>query len=431
MHSSNHSEKKKKEQKEQDNFPYNCIILTLKTKIRYILSAIMKSLYILLIGIICFTKVIGQITLSPSNKGERNRNEIDNQLIVPSITTQTLQGSKLDGPRLLQPTTNSELNKKNLFKPEKEWKVIGENDILPRDGLDIRINMETGLKEAKLSDSKVSDITTDSAYSFSTQFKEVYELVSNNDYNNALLKLDDLLEFVHDYKYGQEIITHEWASLSKLMMDEQLPANLNEIITRVVISAMRNNPPVIDYIRDHSADSLVTKLFSKVELCDDFILLKRYVTFLEQFLDPKQITSQNLNILYSIFNRSSDKQLKWKILHIVSYFYTHGQFMDLEHDSLWFKHYLAMIEDSAADEYHIRLFFDTLYDIKSHYENNIQVPSSFLNWLNNQIQIRENINDLSERDPEQIEFNDRLKESRHNVFGNPMAGRIKHFNDEL
>ena len=61
----------------------------------------------------------------------------------------------------------------------------------------------------------------------------------------------------------------------------------------------------------------------------------------------------------------------------------------------------------------------------------MQVPSSFLNWLNNQIQIRENINDLSERDPEQIEFNDRLKEIRHNVFGNPMAGRIKHFNDEL
>ena len=97
-------------------------------------------------------------------------------------------------------------------------------------------------------------------------------------------------------------------------------------------------------------------------------------------------------------------------------------------DNLWI---LNMIEDSSTDEYHIKLFFNTLYNIKSHYGNDIKVPSSFLNWLNNQIQINENVNDLSERDPEQIEFNNILKESRHNVFGNPMADRIKRFNDEL
>lgn len=385
-------------------------------------------IYILLVGIIYITSAIDQITLSPSNKVEHDRDKMDNQLIVPSIISQTFQDSTSNGPRLLQPTAESLLSKKNLFRPEKEWKVIGENDILPRDGLDIRINMETGLKEAKLSD---NNEVSDNVYSFSTQFKEVYELISAKDYNTVLLKLDDLLEFVHDYKYGREIIMHEWASLSKLMLNEQLPTNLNEIITRVVVSAMRNNPPVIDYIRSHSNDDLVTKLFNKIELCDDLVLLKRYVTFLQQFLVPKQVTAQNLNILYAVFNRSSDKQLQWKVLNIVSYFYNHGQFVDFEHDSLWFNRYLDMIEDSSTDEYHIKLFFNTLYNIKSHYGNDIKVPSSFLNWLNNQIQINENVNDLSERDPEQIEFNNILKESRHNVFGNPMADRIKRFNDEL
>lgn len=390
----------------------------------------MKSIYVLLVGIVCFARAVNQITLSPSNKSGYNHNKETNQLIVPSVVSQS-ENSEVDGPRILQPTSKSVLDKKELFIPESEWKVVGENDILPRGGLDIRINMETGLKEAKLSDNKVSEMTSSNDYSFSIQFKEIYELIAANDYNNVLLKLDDLLEFVHDYKYGQEIIMHEWASLSKLMLDEQLPTSLREIVTRLIVSAMRNNPPVISYIRDHSSNDLVKILFNKIELCSDLVLLKRYVTFLQQFLVPSQITSEDLNILYSILNKSSDKQLKWKSLHIASYFYNDGQFIDLEHDSLWFNQYLTMIEDVSIDEYHIRLFFNTLYEIKSHYGNDIKVPSSFFNWLNKQIQTRENADDLNERDSEQIDFNNKLKDSRYNVFGNPMADRIKHFNDEL
>ena len=74
------------------------------------------------------------------------------------------------------------------------------------------------------------------------------------------------------------------------------------------------------------------------------------------------------------------------------------------------------------------IFFNTLYDIKSHYCSDVKVLSSFLNWLNSQIQIREDTNDLSERDREQIDFNNELKESRYNIFGNPVVDRIKYFN---
>ena len=98
------------------------------------------------------------------------------------------------------------------------------------------------------------------------------------------------------------------------MLNEQLPTYLREIITRLMVSTMRNNTPVINYIRNHSSNKLMENLFNEIESCSDLVLLKRYVIFLEQFLVLRQITSGNLNILYSILNKSSDKQVKWKFI---------------------------------------------------------------------------------------------------------------------
>lgn len=41
------------------------------------------------------------------------------------------------------------------FKPTKEWQVVGEDDVLPP-GCEIRMNMRTGLNEARLRGPRVN-----------------------------------------------------------------------------------------------------------------------------------------------------------------------------------------------------------------------------------------------------------------------------------
>lgn len=347
-----------------------------------------------------------------------------------------LSGRAHSEPQLLQPIDKSHLeNEQSLFVPELEWKIVPEGEMLPRDGLDIRINLDTGLKEAKLSDtSKISN------YNFKPQFNEIYSLIDQGNKNEIPLievKIDDLLEFVHDYKYGFDIISHEWASLYNIILNEKLPSSLREIVIRLIISAMRNNPPVIEYIRNHSKnDIFISQLFKEINSSSrDIILLKRFITLLDQYLSPyDSITQPQLSILYQTYKDSKDKQLNWKILEIVSkYCYNNTNkenFIDLSHDSLWFNIFIKEIQDKSIDEFQLRSFFNTLYNIKLHYDKDLKIPSNFLNWLNDQIIERET-DKLDERDIEQESFDNLLKHSRHEVFGNPMAQRIKHLDDEL
>ncbi|CAL9738020.1 nucleotide exchange factor Sil1p [Monosporozyma servazzii] len=358
----------------------------------------------------------------------------ETKLLKPmeKLHTDPIDNSHIE-PRLLQPIDNSPLDKEqNLFIPEIEWKIIAKDEILPRDGLDIRINLDTGLKEAKLSDSSKS-----SEYNFKSQFNEIYSLIQNENIEDVPLiqvKIDDLLEFVHDYKYGFDIISHEWASLYKIILNDQLPSSLREIVIRLVISAMRNNPPVIDYIRNHSKnDIFISQIFKEVESSSkDLIILKRFITLLDQYLSPYDIITQpQLSILYQTYKDSKDKQLNWKILEIVSkYYYNNNNFIDLSHDSLWFNIIIQEIQDQSLDEFQLRSFFNTLYNIKLKYDTKLNIPSTFLNWLNDQITQRGQDN-LNERDVEQESFDNLLKHSRHEIFGNPMADRIKHLDDEL
>lgn len=381
-------------------------------------QSINQSIMKLFTILTCAIPLSYAITLKPRSRVTENR-------IILAPSSNAKGDTEKEAPRLLQPIDKQSKEPK-LFVPEIEWKVVPEDEILPRDGLDIRMNLETGLKEAKLSDQSVTN-----DYTFTTQFNDIYSSIEHKDYPQAQLQIDDLLEFVHDYKYGHDIITHEWASLSQIILNNDLPSSLREIVVRLIISGMRNNPPVIDYIRVHSTSDLVSTLFYEINNnSSDLILLKRFITFLEQYLTPNDIIPKYLSILFQTYKLSKDKQLNWKILEIVSKYYNDNQFSDLPHDSLWFDTFLNEIQDPSIDEWQLRTFFKTLYNIKLQYDTELTIPSNYLNWLNNQIESRSNLN-LEERDEEQLSFDKLLKQSRHKIFGNPLADRMKHFDDEL
>ncbi|CCF57776.1 hypothetical protein KAFR_0D01300 [Kazachstania africana CBS 2517] len=329
-----------------------------------------------------------------------------------------------------------------VFEPTNEWQIIRPGQQIPG-GLDVKLNLETGLKEAKLLETE--EISTD--YEFTAQFNEIKGLLSNGDeqsYDEIESKLDDLLEFAHDYKHGLKIISHEFKFITEnLSFNESLPFKLREISARLILSCLRNNPPVLNYINE-TYPSYVGDIFSelsKQNVLEVQILMKRYLNILLELISENyQFSNFEFGTLSNIYKSTNDKQIKLKLLelishslqeeHSVSNLQKRNELIDVKSLAQEFS---THIRDKSIDELHVRKFFNSLFNLKKAYPNDIKVDEQFLNWLAQQSEERKlNLgNQLTERDLEQDSFDQKLIESRHLLFGNPMANRIKHFEDEL
>lgn len=128
-----------------------------------------------------------------------------------------------------------------LFEPSEDWKVIKPEQRLPA-GLDIRVNIDTGLKEAKLGDGNMatpkettstvkpqtettSDIPSDN-YEFSEQFTKLKDSSQKQDYTDVETQFEELMEFAHDYKYGYKIIIKEFDVLQRIALNNSFQSIL-------------------------------------------------------------------------------------------------------------------------------------------------------------------------------------------------------------
>lgn len=354
-----------------------------------------------------------------------------------------------------------------LFEADSDWKTVREGQVLPG-GLDIRMNMETGSKEAKLSDNSghtesqahanavvpvVAPSDNSDYYEFTNDFGTVNTLLENlhsdQDVVNLESKLDDLIVFAHDYKHGSKIITHEFGLLRKISLQKQLPTSVKELGVRMIVSCLRNNPKSIEYIQATHPE-FVHEIFQEldhgIEISNSapgtVSLAKRYLSVLDELLSPAyHFTKDQMLILKKIYE-FQDKQLRIKVLELLSKYFGLTQPSHLNKRDIidvapnvgeWAQELQKWIQDDTIDEIHTRKFFDSLYNIKTQLGSEIKVDSSFMNWLSHETERRkQNVeNQNQERDLEQDSFDKRLIESRHLVFGNPMAHRIKHFDDEL
>ncbi|EJS41799.1 sil1p [Saccharomyces arboricola H-6] len=361
-----------------------------------------------------------------------------------------------------------------IFEPKHDWQSILPGQELPG-GLDIRINMKTGLKEAKLNDEEHDNnsgtnellIASESVkpstddYEFSNDFKEIrsifdsHSTLSSHDITVLEDKFDNVMEFAHDYKHGYKIIVHEFPLLANVSLNENLSLTLRELSTRVITSCMRNNPPVVEFIDERFAGFKGQVILALSNLNDSNhkfsnILIKRYLSILNEL----PVTSQDLPIystinLQNVYQRNGkDKQLQIKVLELISKILKTGVRKNEDPDEVlykrnvqkwspdlqeWANEFQAMAQDKEIDELHMRTFFDTLYNLKSIFKSDITINKAFLNWLAQQCKERQSNldNGLHERDIEQDTFDKKLINSRHLIFGNPMAHRLKNFRDEL
>ena len=357
-----------------------------------------------------------------------------------------------------------------LFEPSKDWKVIKPEQRLPA-GLDIRVNIDTGLKEAKLGDGNMvtppeiittstenavanphTDIPSDT-YEFSEQFTNLKNSLQQGNYTDVQTQFEDLMEFAHDYKHGYKIIIKEFDFLQKTALNNSIPINIRELDARIIIACIRNNPPVIEYI-EQNYPNFVRDIFNNINEVEDVtpdvqLLVKRFINILTVLIesDPTYIVGVvDFETLRKVFYTIDDKQLKLRILEIIASFIERVHNEDLsktmKRDGIifvipkiqdWTKEFSKFVRDSDIDETHLRKFFNTLYNLKTDFGTDIKIDTSFINWLINQIEIRsKNLNNgLEQRDLEQDTFDKKLIDSRHKVFGNEMADSIKNFHDEL
>ncbi|CCH58271.1 hypothetical protein TBLA_0A04780 [Henningerozyma blattae CBS 6284] len=293
-------------------------------------------------------------------------------------------------------------------------------------------------------DSSLSITDASTEYEFSQQFNQIRQLLKQNsidDYNKAETLLDDLIEYSHDYKYGFSIITHEFVLLKDTMLNPSYPVSLREVTSRIIIGCLRNNPPVIEYIITNYPtfkDEIFQwfqglKIQNKVKIISSQdILIKRYMSILDELLPiDYDFSDKDLQSFSFTYDLLDNKNTKLKMLELVSNLFSNEvelrNHADITISQKWCNEYSTFIQDSTIDELHLRKFFRSLSTIKKVYGSQLNLNSSFTKWLSKQADTRNKRlnNGLKERDLEQDSFDKLFVESRHVLFGNPFAQRVK------
>lgn len=433
--------------------------------------------FILLISGVMAMDHSNQIILAPTSVANNENADVTDTAVVADQSQESTSNNVYISGDLL---CNDDDCYPLLFEPSSEWQIVKPEQRLPA-GLDIRVNLETGLKEAKLGEgnmvtnnnNKEKEDTNNAAemieetsnmvkkdesavnnnYEFSEQFVAIRGFLNKGQYPEAAGQLEDIMEFAHDYKQGYKIATREFDLLQSVALNESIPINVRELDTRVIVACIRNNPPVVEYI-EQNYPNFVRDIFNNInevkKVTDDVqLLVKRFINILTVLIDsdPTYIVGVvDFETLRRVFYTIDDKQLKMRILEIVSAFIDRVHHEDIapvmKRDGIlfvipqiqdWVKEFSRYVKDADIEEDHLRKFFNTLYNLKTDFGKDIKVDTPFLNWLINQVEERKAhlANGEEPRDPEQDEFDRKLINSRHLVFGNEMADSIKNFHDEL
>ncbi|AGO10239.1 AaceriAEL340Wp [[Ashbya] aceris (nom. inval.)] len=343
-----------------------------------------------------------------------------------------------------------------LFEALQDWSTIKEGQQIPP-GLDIRVDFSTGERQARLPSADVADsmensvqvVDDSSEYEFTKEFQHVRAQVASGapDYDVVIKLLDDLVEYASDYTLGYKIITHEFTLLQELIFGKNVPTSVKELSSRIIVACLRNNTPCIDFVNMRFPDFARYLLEEAVAYGrqakndgEARTQVKRYLSIVEPLLirEPQLIDEEALKQLYEV----DDQTVKLKVLLIMARLYRgRGHHDDISKRSLestdaqwWTAELSRAIQSEHLDDFHVQELFHGLYALKKEHGRAVKTDPTFLGWLAEETGNRKErmAQDTQARDPEQTEFDRLLIESRHLVFGNPMAHRMKNLEyDEL
>ena len=344
------------------------------------------------------------------------------------------------------------------FKPESDWKEILPLQMIPP-GLNVRMNLETGLKEAKLRDLNISpeeleNETNEDSLSELHEFKAFFDKLEKNV--NVEETLEELIDFSHDYKHGFKIIQKEQNFIINQLKKDDVNDTIKDLYLRLLTSCLRNNPPAKEMFFIKNVDYIVKTIPEWINK-NKSVLLKRCINILQNVAykaSPNGNLIDNLELLYT---STDDLDNKIKILEI---FADLEILTDTEGDQInfhfnpeeksivkrnmenkpnlqaWFREYCDKIQSSTLDDFYVVKFIKTIVKFKD-INSDLKPDDSFMKWIAEESMKKfnkleeEKTNNLETRDLEKESFDKDFIRIRHEVFGNKMASRIKVPLDEL
>lgn len=342
-----------------------------------------------------------------------------------------------------------------LFVPTDHWQLVPEGEALPR-GLDIRMDLQTGDKWAKLSDdtnaqnqdivavpinekrplAKVT-IGKDTAEEGEAAENEAVENEADDEDQGHIdkmkrslevstghLELDETLQYVlsgkraelvqhletlvdqsHGLKEGISIVERAFDELLKLTRDENV--TVRDLSLRVIAQCLRHNKDAVEKV---NVVEVLPVLFEDLENSNNFIQ-KRILGVISALVVEDEANAKIFDnagyftkLLAQLPHLQEDAQLR--VLNIFEDVTNH------RYDEALFKTLEDMLTTKSFNQYALESLFDAACSLKRG-NNALKASSEFVNWILEQVDKRQ------KSDP----FRTKLLEARHEVFGNRLALR--------
>ncbi|CAH6719493.1 nucleotide exchange factor Sil1p [[Candida] jaroonii] len=375
-----------------------------------------------------------------------------------------LLGSILASELICNPSYPTDCYPK-VFIPTREWQEIKEGQDIPG-GLHVRLNIDTLKREAKLLEEEESsevssndlvivdnqpetvDKTMEESIKSaigeykakhrskintnSNDFKDFQSSVEDiKKYNVDELdgSLDSLMDLSHDIEYGIKI-TDDKSLLNALFeLTSEVDVDTKEKIYRMIGASIRNNPTALDNFLENGKTQI--SIFIKELQNDPEIIKNRILGIFNVLVDNasfkytylSQLLDQLINV-YPTLSSSSQTRLVniFKDLKLVD-----NEANDNDNEiSTYLQN--KFIKNDFTDETQFQLYYDKLLEL--HKQADLKPQKEFVAWLDEEVGLRQQ--GLKKHDnlySGNQEFDDKLLETRHKVFGNPNALR-KHFVDD-
>lgn len=428
-----------------------------------------NHIYIILLAI--SYKVNATVTLTPESH------------VLPAVvdtpdTPGTSSDSTINKDNIdwfIVPDSDLVCNKRNTdnchpidFEPESDWKEILPLQMIPA-GLEIRMNLDTGLKEAKLKSLDAIDQhndvldtyegSDDSAlekqitHEFSQIFKNLEDAVFVED------NLENLIDFSHDYKHGSKIIHNEQTFIMNQIKSKDVSDGVKDLYLRLITSCLRNNDPAKQMYFVKNVDYIVEQIpvwinESKVTF------LNRAVNILQNVAYKASSSAQLIDNLEMLYMSTESQSIKIKILEIfadlelliskqqedpsqINFHFDPSKKSLIKRNAenrvnleSWFNEYAEKIQLESLDEFYVQKFLRAMIKFKNE-DTSLKPDQTFIEWLAQESMDRfkelESSNDhqLETRDLEKESFSKELIRARHEIFGNKHASRVKMPLDEL
>lgn len=354
------------------------------------------------------------------------------------------------------------------FIPSHEWQQVSNDEIIPA-GLHVRLNLDSGHREAKLVDEENSQPSQDGSLIVSfdkdslendNADKTLDEYVDDEDVDvdmdtrlhanavggevHVLLKalndktiteedLDDLNDLAHDLKDGAAIIKEGLNSLLGIVLDTHASGRKRESAARALGAAIRHNPSSQQFVQDNGVEitklclNLLTDLSASGWLASsnlkDEVLASRIIYVLGSLLtisgQPEQFVGYKGNeVLTNVYDKAG-LPLKMKISDFVvdrigTEWWT-ADFTDEWCDRLQ-QLLVSIQEGTVGDQIHL---FENLCHLKQMVTDEFIDRNEFLEW----------ISDLHVSKDEKVGSGHELVtmvKLNHHKFGNTLAGRKYH-----